>query len=188
MCPPTVLNHGSNLDTLRDCRCLPENSVMTASDSKDSPTLPTTSSPADSPVEPSWKPLFWTVGFLAVVIGLWEVFFDLILEGLEFIGEAIFFAVEGSEELLEDKIEEWFDLDPYHAEIVTAWSLTPLKLLLALLALRWLWRLGRRKIFPKAASFLKRQYRAVRLAWQNLSWAYKSLILLAFLGGLLVLI
>jgi hypothetical protein len=139
-------------------------------------------------VEPSWKPLFWLVGGLALIIALGEMFFEFILELLETLGEAIFYVVEGSEELLEDKIEEWFDLDPYHAEIVTAWSMTPLKLLLAVLVLRWLWRLGRARLFPRIAAYSKRQYASVRLAWDALAWPYKLLLATGILGGLLILI
>lgn len=161
---------------------------MTASDSNDPPVLPPGSSDAEIAVAPSWKPLLWLAGGLAVAIGLGEVFLDLILEGLELLGEAIFYAVEGGEELLEDKIEEWFDLDPYHAEIITAWTLTPVKILLAVLALRGLWRLGRRKLFPRVRTYCRRQYRAVQLAWRALAWPFRILILLLFLGGLLILI
>ena len=114
-------------------------------------------------VQPSWKPLIGFAAGLAAVIALGEVFFDLALEGLEMLGHGIFYAVEGSEELLEDKIEEWFDLDPYHAEIATAWLTTPIKLLLAFSIVRALWRLGRWRLFPKLAAYLKRQWAAVRL-------------------------
>lgn len=162
--------------------------IMTAADSKEPPILPRQDSEADSAVEASWKPLIWAAAGLAAMIGLGEVFFDLILDGLEVLGEGIFYAVEGSEELLEDKIEEWFGLDPYHAEIVTAWTLTPVKLLLAFAALRWLWGLGRRKLFPKIVAYLKRQCRAVFLAWQDLAWFSKAFVVLALLGGVLILI
>ncbi len=148
-----------------------------------------TSSPeTEAPVEPSWKPLLWLVGGLTVIIALGEVFFDVLLEILEFIGEGIFFVVEGSEEHLEDKIEEWFDLDPYHAEIVTAWSMTPLKILLAIFALKWLWRLAHGKLFPRFMAYLKRQYTAVRLAWDILAWPFKALVAVALLGALALII
>jgi hypothetical protein len=139
-------------------------------------------------VAPSWKPLLWLAGGLTVLIVLGEVFFDVLLEGLELLGEVIFFAVEGSEEHLEDKIEEWFDLDPYHAEIVTAWTMTPFKILLAIFVLRWLWRRAHGKLFPRIAAYIKRQYTAVRLAWQLLAWPFKILAVAAALGGLLILI
>lgn len=163
---------------------------MADPDSKELPPIasPHTDADAAPVVEPSWKPLLWFGGILAVIIGLEEVFFELILEVLEMIGEGIFFVVEGSEELLEDKIEEWFELDPYHAEIVTAWTLSPVKLFLAFLALRWLWRHSRLKLFPKIRAYLHRQYTAVRLAWQALAWYYKILLALAVLGVLAILI
>lgn len=157
---------------------------MTASDSND-PSLPP---PEDSAIKPSWKPLLWLTAGLGTVIALGEVFFDVLLEGLELLGEGIFYAVEGSEELLEDKIEEWFDLDPYHAEIVTAWALTPVKLVLGVLILMWLWRLGQRKLFPRVRRYFNRQYHAVQLAWRALWWPYRILMILAISGGLLILI
>ncbi len=139
-------------------------------------------------VKPSWKPLFWLVAGLALVIGLGEVFFDLILEGLGTLGQAIFYSVEGSEELLEDKIEDWFDLDPYHAEIVTAWTMTPIKILFAFLAVRAVWRVGHKRLFPKLAAYVKRQYTAVRLAWRALGWPFKILVGAVALGALAVLV
>lgn len=161
---------------------------MTNSDSKDQPIFPVPNFEVSPNVEPSWKPLLWFVGGLAVVIGLGEIFFELILEGLEMLGEGIFYAVEGSEELLEDKIEEWFELDPYHAEIVTAWTMTPIKLLLAFFALKWLWRFSHGKLFPKVAAYIKRQYTAVRMAWQTLAWPFRILIAVAAIGGLVIII
>ena len=122
------------------------------------------------------------------MIALGEIFFDLLLEVLELIGNSLFFVVEGSEELLEDKIEDWFDLDPYHAEIVTAWSFTPLKLLTAFLILRWLWKLARKKLFPRIATHAGREYAKVRLAWDGLAWPYRILLAASLLGGLLILI
>lgn len=161
---------------------------MAEPDSKEPITLAPRKAEPDPTVEPSWKPLLWLAGSLTVIIALGEVFFELLLDLLETLGEAVFFAVEGSEELLEDKIEEWFDLDPYHAEIVTAWSMTPLKLLLAFLLLRWLWRMGRTRLFPRVAAYGKRQYASVGLAWQELAWPYKVLLAAGILGGLLILI
>jgi hypothetical protein len=161
---------------------------MADSDSKEPLVLPTSNLEAAPSVEPSWKPLLWLVGGLAIVIALGEIFFDLLLELLEMLGEGIFYVVEGSEEVLEDKIEEWFDLDPYHAEVVTAWSMSPIKILLAFLVLRWLWKLGRRKLFPKIAAYAKRHYTAVRLAWETLAWPYRILLAAGLLGGLLILI
>lgn len=139
-------------------------------------------------VEPSWKPLFWVLGIVMLMLILEEVFFEIILEIFEFIGEAIFFVVEGSEEHLEDKIEEWFELDPYHAEIVTAWSLTPVKIFLGFLALRWLWKLMRRRLFPWIAASYRRHSSAVRLAWRLLFWPYKILAVVVTLGILVILI
>jgi hypothetical protein len=155
----------------------------------EAPSIPSSrSSESIADIQPSWKPLFWLAAGLAVVIGLGEVFFDLALEGLGMLGHGIFYAVEGSEELLEDKIEEWFDLDPYHAEIVTAWTMTPVKLLLAFLVLRALWRLGRKRFFPQLAAYAKRQYAAVRLAWKVLGWPLKVLVGVVAVGALAVLV
>ena len=140
------------------------------------------------PVEPSWRPLLWVAGCLAAIIGLGEFFLDVVLEVLELIGEGIFFVVEGSEEHLEDKIEEWFDLDPFHAEIVTAWGMTPVKLLLGFLVLRWLWRKAHSQLLPRVVAYLKRQVRAVLLAWGELPWPYKAMIAMAAFGALAVLI
>ena len=160
---------------------------MTDPESKDA-AVPSAAALDEPPVEPSWKPLLWLVGGLAVVVGLGEVLFDLLLDILELIGEGIFFVVEGSEEHLEDKIEEWFDLDPFHAEIVTAWSLTPVKILLAILALKWLWRKAHSKLIPRIVARLKRQQLAVRLAWRLLAWPYKALLAVAVLGALALVI
>ncbi|SMF95976.1 hypothetical protein SAMN02949497_3354 [Methylomagnum ishizawai] len=159
---------------------------MSDSDSE-APARPAATEP-ELPVQPSWTPLYWFLGFVALAFILEEALFEFILEILEFIGDSIFFVVEGSEEHLEDQIEEWFDLDPYHAEIVTAWTLTPVKILAGLLLLRWLWRKARRQWFPKIAAFFRRQYRAVRLAWNLLAWPYKLLAGVVVVGVLAVLI
>jgi hypothetical protein len=162
---------------------------MTDLDSTKKPAFLSLQHPETRPaVEPSWKPLLWFAGGLTLLIVLGEVFFDVFLEGLEFLGEGIFFVVEGSEEHLEDKIEEWFDLDPYHAEIVTAWTMTPFKILLAIFALKWLWRFAHSKLFPKTVAYIKRQYTAVLLAWQVLAWPFKILAAVVALGGLLLFI
>lgn len=139
-------------------------------------------------MEPSWKPLFWMLGSVAALVALGEIFFEALLEGLEMVGEGIFLLVEGSEEHLEDKIEEWFDLDPFHAELITAWTLIPVKIALAVLVLRWLWRTASGRLWPKVKTFLHRQWAAVRLAWRLLAWPFKVLVAAVALGGLLVLL
>jgi hypothetical protein len=139
-------------------------------------------------IEPSWRPLYWFIAVLALLIGLGEVFFDLILEAAELVAEAAFYTVEGSEELLEDRIEEWLDLDPYHAEIVTAWTMTPLKILLVIVVLRWLWVLLRKKWLPLWLAHLNRHYLAVRAAWQELFWPYRIAIVVAAVCSLALII
>lgn len=147
--------------------------------------------PASIPdVEPSWKPLFWLVGGLTVLIVLGELLFDVFLD----VAEVLFLAlVEAPEELLEDKIEEWLkvhyphDADRY-SELITAIGLTPVKILTGILMARWLWRHSHSKLFPKFRAYLYRQYTAVRLAWQALAWYYKVLAGVLALGILVVLI
>lgn len=150
--------------------------------------LPTPDLGDTQAVQPSWRPLLILVGILWILLEFAEALFEFLLEMLELFGKGIFFAVEGSEELLEDKVEEWLDLDPYHAEMLTAWTTTPLKLLAALLILRWLWKLARAKLFPRIAAFAQRQILAVRLAWDVLAWSYRILLAVGILGVLIILI
>jgi hypothetical protein len=138
-------------------------------------------------VEPSWKPLLWWAGGLAALVLLWELLFDALLD----VGETLFLVlVEGPEELLEDQIEEWLkerfphDAD-YYSEMITALGLTPFKIVLGLLLLRWLWAHTRRSLAPKALAFLRRQWLSVWLAWKALGWPYKLAALVAV--GLLAL-
>lgn len=141
-------------------------------------------------VEPSWKPLFWLIGGLTVLIVLGELLFDVFLDTLEVLFLAL---VEAPEEILEDKIEDWLkvhyphDADRY-SELITAIGLTPVKIVTGFLMARWLWRHSQSKLFPKFRAYLYRQYLAVRLAWQALAWYYKILIGVVVLGVLAVLI
>ena len=170
---------------------------MTDYDSNQSPFPSSETLPVSPPVEPSWKPLLWVVGGLVMVIGLWEVFlelglnlFEILLEILE---KAWLILIEAPEEFLEDLLESWLknhfphEADRY-SEIVTAIGLTPLKILLIILLLRWLWGLAHGKLIPRFAAYVKRQYTAVHLAWQALGWPVKILIGLAAVGGLLVIL
>jgi hypothetical protein len=151
--------------------------------------IPSESPAADRDIQPSWKPLLWFVVGLTVLIAAAEILFDILLETLELIGEAIFYLVEGGEELfIEDKIEEWFDLDARDAELITAWTITPLKILLAFFIVRWIWRFAHGKFIPKALRWSMRHYTAVRLAWQQLAWPFKALLVIGAISGLLIFI
>jgi len=140
-------------------------------------------------IEPGWKPLVWFGVGLVAVIASAELLFELILDLLELIGEAIFLLVEGSEELfIEDKLEEWFGLSPRDAELITAWTVTPLKLLLGIFVLKWLWRYARTRLFPALMSWVKKQATILRLSWSALWWPWKGVVVSMLIGSLFVLI
>jgi hypothetical protein len=132
-------------------------------------------------VAPSWKPLLWLVGGVAALVLLGELLFETLLE----VGETLFlYLVEGPEEVLEDHLEAWLtqhyphDADRY-SEMITAFGVTPIKILTAVLLLRWLWTHTHTSLLPKSRAFLKRQSLAVWLAWKALPWYYKLLSVLA---------
>jgi len=162
-----------------------------------SPPTEKTSSEIEESIEPSWKPLLWFLGILAAAIGLGELFLELgfhVLEALLELLETLYLAlIEAPEELLEDQIEDWLKIHfPHEAdrysEIITAFGLTPFKLLLLYFLARWLWRLGHSKIVPALERWCKRQVMKVRLAWRLLFWPYKLLIGIVALGLLAILI
>jgi hypothetical protein len=151
----------------------------------------------EAEVEPSWKPLYWVLGSLALVIGLGEILLELGFHLLDFLmgaGETVYLAlVEAPEELLEDQIENWLEQHFPHdagrySEIVTAVGLTPVKILLGLLLARWLWRKAHSEAAPRIEAYIKRQYRSVLLAWKLLAWPYKALIGLVVFGSLFLVI
>lgn len=144
--------------------------------------------PADIPENPGWKPLAWFAGIIVLLIALGEVLVLFGWELLELIGEGIFLAVEGSEEFLEDAVESWFGLQPWEAEMYTAWTTTPIKLLLAFLVLRALWRWKKRKLFPAIKRWVLRQWLIIRLSWRGLWWPWKAGVMTVVLGLLLILI
>ncbi|WP_434129951.1 hypothetical protein [Methylocaldum sp. GT1BB] len=143
----------------------------------------------DPQPEPSWKPLLWFGIGLVAVIASAELIFELILDILELLGDAIFILVEGGEEILiEDKLEDWFDLSPRHAELITAWTITPLKILLAIVTVRWLWRYSRTRLIPALMRWIKKQLKILRLSWSALWWPWKGVVLSMLIGSLFVLI
>jgi hypothetical protein len=151
----------------------------------------------DADIQPSWKPLFWSVGVLAALVGLGELVIEFGLDTLEFVFELLekvyLVVVEAPEELLEDKIEDWLaEHFPHQAarysELITAIGLTPLKILLGLLLLRWLWRHSRHTLLPRFARWVRRQWLAVRLAWRLLAWPYKALVVAGAVGSLFIFI
>jgi hypothetical protein len=139
--------------------------------------------------QPSWKPLLWFGIGLVAVIASAELIFELILNLVDLLGDTIFILVEGSEEIfIEDKLEDWFDLSPRHAELITAWTITPLKILLGILTVKWLWRYSRTKLFPAFARWIKKQLNILRLSWSALWWPWKGVVVTMLLGSLFVLI
>lgn len=144
--------------------------------------------PEDIPENPGWKPLAWFVGVIVLLIGVGELLIEFGWELLELLGEGIFLAVEGSEEFLEDAVESGFSLEPWEAEMYTAWAMTPVKLFVAYLLLRQLWRWKKQKLFPALKRWFQRQWLIIRLSWRGLWWPWKAGVLTAGLGLLLILI
>jgi hypothetical protein len=148
-------------------------------------------------IQPSWKPMIWLLTSLFVLIGLGELVLEFgldVLQALLDILENIYLVlVEAPEEILEDYIEEWLrhhyphEADRY-SELITAIGLTPVKILVGLLLLRWGWRYSRRKFLPQIKLWGLKQIWAVRLAWRQLAWPFKIVLLASILGGLILLI
>jgi len=142
----------------------------------------------DIPEAPGWKPLAWFAGILVSLIALGELLIEFSWELLELIGEGIFLAVEGSEEFLEDAVEGWFGLDPWEAEMYTAWAMTPVKLFVAFLLLRALWRWKKRKLFPVIKRWLVRRWLILKRSWAQLWWPWKAGVMCLGVGLLFVLV
>ena len=140
------------------------------------------------PENPGWKPLLWFLGLILLLIVLGEVLLEFGWELLQTLGEGIFLVVEGSEEFLEDAVEGWFGLEPWEAERYTAWATTPLKLILAFLVLRMVWRWKKRKVFPAIRRWAQRQWLLVRLSWRGVWWPWKAVLIALGAGCLLILI
>jgi hypothetical protein len=151
----------------------------------------------DESVKPSFKPLIWLGGGLLVFLGLWEVllefglnFFELLFDIIEHIW---LWLVEAPEEFLEDRIADWLktnfphDADRY-SEIITAFVLTPLKIVLVLFLLKSLWQHSRARFFPAVVRWFKARYAEVFLAWQGLAWYYKIIFGIFVLGVLAIII
>jgi hypothetical protein len=139
--------------------------------------------------KPGLKPLLWFGGGLIALIAFADLILDLTLNLLDLLVDVLFILVEGSEELfIEDKLEDWFDLSPRHAELITAWTLTPLKILLAIFALRWLWRYCRTRLVPAMIRWARKQLTMLRLSWSALWWPWKGVVVSMVIGSLLVLI
>lgn len=151
----------------------------------------------EEPIRPSWKPLWWLLGGLALIIGLGELFLEFGMNLLELLVELVehlwLVLIEAPEEFLEDLIAEWLDnhfphdADRY-SEIITAFGLMPLKVILVLLLLRWIWVHARSKLVPRSLAWLRRRVTEVRLAWQQLAWPYRVLMGLGAVGLLFILI
>jgi len=137
---------------------------------------------------PGWKPLLWLAGVIVLLVVLGEVLVVFGWELLELLGEGIFYVAEGSEEFLEDAVEKWFDLHPWEAERYTAWAMLPVKLLLAFLVLRTLWRWKKRKVFPAVKRWAQRQWLLIRLSWRSVWWPWKALLIIVAAGFLAILI
>jgi hypothetical protein len=168
----------------------------------DEQTSPAVSGEANTPVmaediKPSFKPLLWFLGGLVLLIGLGEVLlefglnlFELMLDVIEHVWLVL---IEAPEEFLEGLIEDWLkqhyphDADRY-SEIITAFGLTPLKILLVFLLLRWGWCHSRVKLIPRGVAWFKRRVAETRLAWLYLAWPYKVLAGIVALGVLAVIV
>jgi hypothetical protein len=137
---------------------------------------------------PGWKPLLWLAGAIVLIVALGEVLVVFGWELLELIGEGIFYIVEGSEEFLEDAVESWFHLHHWEAERYTAWAMLPVKLLLAFLVLRMLWRWKKRTVFPAVKLWAQRQWLLIRLSWRGVWWPWKALLIVVAVGFLMILI
>lgn len=157
----------------------------------------TASSPETPEITPSWKPLWWVLGTLAVAVILGEFALEFIIEALEFLFEIIehiyLVLVEAPEEILEDYIEEWlkehYPMDASrYSEMVTAIGLTPVKILVGIVLLKALWGYIREHGFPRMGRWLNRHYQSVRLAIKLLAWPYKVLAVAGIMGILLILI
>ena len=169
---------------------------MTDSESRRTPKPPLN---PDKPagVEPSWKPLLWFGGGLILLIALWEVFLELGVNLFELLFKVIenvwLVLIEAPEEFLEDQLTGWLknhfphDADRY-AEITTAIGLTPLKLLLIVFLLRWLWRHSHSKLIPRTKNWLLIRVTQVKLAWRQLAWPYRILGGVVLAGILFILI
>ncbi|BBA37503.1 hypothetical protein sS8_5586 [Methylocaldum marinum] len=159
------------------------------SDVTDKPNAGEDVSEVDPEINPGWKPLLWFGIGLMAIIASGDLIFDLIINVLGFLGDAIFILVEGSEELfIEDKLEDWFELSPREAELITAWTITPLKILLGIFVLRWLWRYCRTKLVPRVIHWIKKQLKILKLSWSFLWWPWKGVILTMLIGSLFVFI
>jgi hypothetical protein len=158
------------------CCPMPENSEISPYDG-----LP----PTDNP---GCKPFLWFVGSIVALIVLGEVLLEFGWELAELIGEGIFYVVEGSEEFLEDAVEDWFQLEPWEAEMYTAWSMLPVKIFLGLVVLRALWLWKKRKVWPLFKAWAGRKWWLVRLSWRGIWWPYKLLISIFGLGVMVILI
>lgn len=142
-------------------------------------------------IEPSWKPLLWFSGILVALIALWEVFLDFGMDLIEILFKILekiwLVLIEAPEELLEDKLEDWlehhfpYDADRY-AEIATAIGLTPLKILLILIGLRFLYKYFRTRIWCRMVRWGQICILEVKGAWEILSWPYR------ILGGAVVIL
>ena len=142
-------------------------------------------------IEPSWKPLFWLSGVLVSLIALWEVFLDFGLDLIEILFKIIekiwLVLIEAPEEVLEDALEDWLEHHvPYeadrYAEIATAIGLTPLKILLILVGLRFLFKYLKSRVWCPMLRWGHIRVLEVRGAWAALSWLYR------ILGGAVVLV
>jgi hypothetical protein len=159
------------------------------SDVTDKPKSGAEVSGADPEINPGWKPLLWFGIGLVAVIASAELIFDLLLDALDLLGDVLFILVEGSEEIfIEDKLEDWFDLSPRHAELITAWTVTPFKILLGIFVLKWLWRYCRTKLVPGLIRWIKKQLKILRLSWSSLWWPWKGVVATMLIGSLLVFI
>lgn len=148
----------------------------------------TSESLQEEPANPGWKPLLWFIGSILALIVLGEVLLEFGWELIEAAGEGIFLAVEGSEEFLEDAVEDWFHLEPWEAEMYTAWTMTPVKLILAFLVLRAIWRWKKRKGWPAVKRWAQSRWLLVKLSWRGVWWPWKGLMIMTGLGMLVILI
>lgn len=151
----------------------------------------------DFEVEASWKPFYWFVGSFVAMFLLGEFLLDFGLELFEFLLEVIekiwLVLIEAPEEWLEDRLADYLKQHfPHEAEryseIATALGLTPLKLLLALVFIRYAFRKCRDVIWPKVRRWVRIRVKQVQLAWGHLHLVQKIFAGAVFILLLVVLI
>lgn len=148
-------------------------------------------------VEASWKPFYWFLGSAIAIFVLGELLIDFGMELFEFLFEILekvwLVAIEAPEEWLEDQLADYLKHHfPHEAEryseIATAIGLTPLKIILLVLFVRFALRKLRDVVWPKVRRWFRLRIKQVRLAWHTLNLIQKILAGVVSLVLLVILI